>query len=538
MSQVLYRKYRSQDFDQLYGQNHIIQVLKQAIKEDKIAHAYLFNGPRGTGKTSTARIIAKALNCKNLKDSNPCNECSSCIAISEGRFLDLVEIDAASNRGIDEIRDLKEKVNFLAAEGGKKVYIIDEVHMLTNEAFNALLKTLEEPPSHVVFILATTEVHKLPQTVISRTQRFDFRLAEHADVKGKLEYILKHESISFDSGALEVIIEAANGSYRDAETILEKVISSFGYQVDGEINRTDVEQVLGFANHQLVEKLIEYLVGADYQSALSILSEASSQGVDLSNYTKQILELLRKKLVVAVEKRDTNNILLYSKIIRSFSTAYQEIGRSPIPLLALELAIVEVMQSMQNTGAVASTLSRPITNNSQVNGQISKVSTNEERKEVNKQSNVEKKEKVDLSSKQVEDVVTKTSKTISKVVDNISPDVNYNGDLDNVINNWAVLIAKAKDVNPHLSAILIKVRPYELGSDNIVRVKVPFEFHKKRLEKENVRQVIASITSQLFGAPLRMEIIVEKEEAGTSLDSTNDNSSNSSLVEEVFNELI
>ena len=258
MSQVLYRKYRSQDFSQIFGQDSIKKVLTEAVKKNKVSHAYLFTGPRGTGKTSMARILAKALNRSNKKGADPCNKCSNCQAINESRFMDLIEIDAASNRGIDEIRDLKEKIGFLPVEGLYKVYIVDEVHMLTSEAFNALLKTLEEPPKNVVFILATTEVHKLPLTIISRTQRFDFKSASDDQLRAKLEYILKCEKISYDGEAIDMIVGTAGGSFRDAESILEKVLSSIGYKKDSEINLEEVSSILGLADTKYTDLLIDY----------------------------------------------------------------------------------------------------------------------------------------------------------------------------------------------------------------------------------------------------------------------------------------
>jgi len=226
VGQVLYRKYRSQTFSQVYGQDSVINVLLHSVNTDNISHAYLFSGPRGTGKTSTARIFAKAVNCNFLKDGDPCNKCDTCNAINNGQFLDLIEIDGASNRGIDEIRQLKENVNFVPTQGKYKIYIIDEVHMLTTEAFNALLKTLEEPPAQIIFILATTEAHKLPLTIISRVQRFDFKLAEDKFIELKLKKILDAEKVNIEDEALKLLISSAEGSFRDGESILEKVLNS------------------------------------------------------------------------------------------------------------------------------------------------------------------------------------------------------------------------------------------------------------------------------------------------------------------------
>src|SRR5690606_38260502 len=254
MSKSLYNKYRSQTFDELVGQESVTKLLKNAVKKGKIANAYLMVGSRGTGKTSTARILAKALNCSHLtEEGNPCNECNHCMAISKGSFLDLIEIDAASNRGIDQIRELKERLEFSPVEGRYKIYIIDEVHMLTKEAFNALLKTLEEPPSHVIFMLATTDVHKLPATILSRCQRYDFKLGSDDDLKGVLEDIAKKEGVKLDSEAVSLIIENAHGSYRDALSLLDVVISGqIASEKPSEVSEAEVRKILGIPDLTMV----------------------------------------------------------------------------------------------------------------------------------------------------------------------------------------------------------------------------------------------------------------------------------------------
>ena len=227
MSRVLYRKYRAQNFDELIGQEHITKLLKNAVRKEQLSHAYLFVGSRGTGKTSTARILSKAVNCLDLKkDGNPCNKCEICVSITNGNFLDLIEIDAASNRGIDQIRELKERIEFAPSKGKYKIYIIDEVHMLTNEAFNALLKTLEEPPSHIIFILATTDVHKLPATILSRCQRYDFRLGTELEIEKVLKSVLKSEKLKIEDEALKLVVRNARGSYRDALSLLDVIVNS------------------------------------------------------------------------------------------------------------------------------------------------------------------------------------------------------------------------------------------------------------------------------------------------------------------------
>lgn len=272
MPSVLYRKYRAQDFDQLIGQDHITKLLKNAVKTGQIAQAYLFVGSRGTGKTSTARILSKAVNCLQPKeDGNPCNECEVCKAISNGSLLDLIEIDAASNRGIDQIRELKEKIEFSPSEGKYKVYIIDEVHMLTTEAFNALLKTLEEPPAHVIFILATTDVHKLPPTILSRCQRYDFRLGTDEEIKNVLSDVAKKEDLKIDDKAMALLVQNAKGSYRDALSLLDVVYSG---QEKGkkEITEEEVRKILGLPDFDKVVVLLKSLEKGDGKKCLEKVS--------------------------------------------------------------------------------------------------------------------------------------------------------------------------------------------------------------------------------------------------------------------------
>ncbi|MBC7260485.1 MAG: DNA polymerase III subunit gamma/tau, partial [Chloroflexi bacterium] len=269
-AQALYRRWRSQTFAEIIGQEHVTQTLLNALRAGRIAHAYLFAGPRGTGKTSTARVLTKAVNCLDPQNGEPCNRCAICRSLNEGRSLDLIEIDAASNRGIDEIRALREKIAFAPSECRYKVYVIDEVHMLTNEAFNALLKTLEEPPPHAIFVLATTEPHKIPLTVLSRCQRFDFRRVSLSHLKQKLERICAQEGIRIQPAALDAIARYASGSFRDAESLLDQ-LASYGAE---EISLEDVRRVLGTAPGEVISGMIQALVTRDVNTGLRLLNEA------------------------------------------------------------------------------------------------------------------------------------------------------------------------------------------------------------------------------------------------------------------------
>ena len=293
-SEVLYRKWRPQSLADLVGQEHVTQTLTNALAQDRVAHAYLFCGPRGTGKTSTGRILAKAINCQKNGQGEPCNDCPMCTAITKGSALDLIEIDAASNRGIDEIRDLREKVNYSPTEARRKVYIIDEVHMLTDAAFNALLKTLEEPPAHVIFILATTEAHRLPATIVSRCQRFDFRRISQALVEERLRTICEDEKVEADPWVLRHVARTSDGSLRDAENLLEQLVVSYGEKLEPD----QVRQLLGISADMPLQEFTSSLLTGQVSEGLRVLNRARDQGVDLRQFQRELLERLRALMLV------------------------------------------------------------------------------------------------------------------------------------------------------------------------------------------------------------------------------------------------
>ncbi|MBI1855825.1 MAG: DNA polymerase III subunit gamma/tau [Chloroflexi bacterium] len=297
MSQALYRKYRPQGWAEVIGQEHVVQTLKNAIAADRVGHAYLFAGPRGTGKTTLARLLAKAVNCLAEDRANrPCNECDYCKAVNENRFMDLIEIDAASNTSVDDVRDLRDKINFSPSQGKYKIYIIDEVHMLSTAAFNALLKTLEEPPPHAIFVLATTEIHKIPATVLSRCQRHEFRRVPVNEIVGQLKAIAKAENIQVDDEALAVIARQAGGGMRDAISLLDQ-LSSTGTKITLQLTQT----VLGTATSQTVLDLIGSIQDQSPASGLETIHRALDAGADPRSLARQIVEYLRGLMLIQLD---------------------------------------------------------------------------------------------------------------------------------------------------------------------------------------------------------------------------------------------
>lgn len=550
MSEVLYRKYRSQNFDELIGQEHITNLLKNAVLHDAISHAYLFVGSRGTGKTSTARILAKALNCTNLsKDGNPCTECDNCIAIQEGTLIDLIEIDAASNRGIDKIRELKERIEYAPAEGRYKIYIIDEVHMLTTEAFNALLKTLEEPPEHAIFMLATTDVHKLPATILSRCQRYDFRLGSEANIRAVLVKSALNEKIELSDEALDLLVQNANGSYRDALSLLEVVVSGSEKDDGGKIDANFIRDILGLPDSAMVSYLLQSIAEGSGSSAITMIEELESKGVNLQQFVKNVLEELRLLLLSNMkgeqveEMPDIVNQLTRGELIKYigvFVDVDRNLKLTTMPGLLIEVAVAKLLPdthssigaqsshtdapaSPTNTDPETQRVSESTTTKSKVTNQADQDDQTTNDAKSSKDKNVSKSDttKVVNESDKIETALLSdvTNQKDAPKVSDATPEVSHEEEgsesvasdaVGSIEENWDEFLKAVKDENGPLYSFL-KCAKYVGVDERDLHIEVPFEFHKDRIEDHKTREILAKVLKGLTGNEYRVVCEVNTE---------------------------
>ncbi len=371
-NQVLYRKYRPQKFSEVVGQEHVVKTITNALSSNSVAHAYLFCGPKGSGKTTMARLLAKAVNCEDTKSVEPCNKCSSCKEINEGRAIDIMEIDAASHRGIDEIRELRDGIRFSPARLKYRIFILDEAHQLTSGAANALLKTLEEAPSHAIFVFATTEIHKMIPTIISRCQRFDFRKLTVPEMIGRMSKISKSEGFKVDKEILKIIASSAEGSMRDGESLLSQVMSfSSG---DKEVKVEDVRSLLGVVEKQVISSFIDSVLNSDIKGAFSVMNNLFSKGTDPEEFQENLIYYLREMMILKIMSGEEKSGSVYDvlkttlteeemnimehqaekvsekimqEMIALFLEAGSKIKYSPIPQLPLEIATAKVAQLLK-----------------------------------------------------------------------------------------------------------------------------------------------------------------------------------------------
>ena len=475
---TLYRKYRPSSFSEVSGENEIVKSLKLSLKNKSMAHAYLFSGPRGVGKTTIARLIAKGVNCLSLKENGePCNECKNCKAINEGRFSDLIEIDAASNRSIDEIRSLKEKINYQPVEGLKKVYIIDEAHMLTKEAFNALLKTLEEPPAHVIFILATTELEKILPTIISRCQRYDFKPLDLEEMKAGLEHILKEENLSMTDDVYPVIYENSSGSMRDSISILERlIVTANGKEIDLKI----AEDTLGITPSSRIKIFLNKILNENEYDIINELESLANESFDIELFFKDLAKYCKN----AILKKELD----IDKGLKIISTIYDVIGKFKFEDDKKLVGYVIVAEILSNT----------------------------------KQTVV----------KVVTTTQTNVNPTNSSIEETKKDKVNIKLTISDVKNNWNSILTEANNKRLSYRAFLMGANPVKIENNTLfINYDRKFKFAKEQMETPEYSQEFTKIVREFFNED---NLEIQYEVVGQKKDEENNNSEFFKKIENYF----
>jgi len=508
MSESIYRKYRPKNFSKIIGQEHIVRTLTNAIKNDRIGHAYLFTGPRGTGKTSIARILAKTVNCEKSKEAISCEKCPACKVINEGRSLDIIEIDAASNTGVDNIRELRETVALPPTSLKYKAYIIDEVHMLSTGAFNALLKTLEEPPRHVIFILATTEIHKVPETIISRCQRFDFSRLPIQNIIEKLSLIAKEEKIKIEKEALEMIALSAEGGMRDAESLLSQIISL----EDKNITVSEVKEITGATDRKFVEELARLIIEKNSTSAISRINSLLEEGYDLQVFNKSFINYLRQLMLLKISPElrshfsfemtqeqvsrmlEQSKKIELSRIISSinlFLEAHNKILSFMLPQLPLEIAIIKATQTFPET-----------INNEQ------KTQNREDIPQV-KQASI----KSTPPSEENAFICQSSNEAIRKAGEEkraeTSPKNIADLEIGKVRESWNKLLSDVRPLNHSINALLLNCQILGVKG-NMVTIGTPFSFYQERLDDPINKLTIETVFSKILGSEIHVRAVIDK----------------------------
>ena len=521
-SQVFYRKWWPQTLAEVVGQEQVTRTLLNALKSSRVAHAYLFCGPRGTGKTSTGRILAKAVNCLTANGQDePCNTCSMCRAITEGRALDVIEIDAASNTGVDNIRDLRERANYAPGEARHKVYIIDEVHMLSTSASNALLKTLEDPPPHVIFVLATTEVHKVLPTVLSRCQHFDFRRIAQADVVSRLSHICSSEGVKIKPEALRLIARSATGSLRDAENILEQLITYYG----AEIGIQQAQATLGISGDRRVKEMVKHIIDNDVAAGITTINSVSSEGLDLRPFNRELIEYLRALLLVKTgtseaidlpgediaelkEIATKASLTQVLKVVKLFGQL-ESTGFDSYSTLPLELALVDCVLTQEEPPRSQAKQTRP-------KAQRSADAAAPPHVPVSTEPPAAKTEAAEIPSPPAEQ-----PEAGPKAVEVPPPSAEIpvappepGSEIEFLKQNWKQIIEKAPadtQKTPAVAFLRSSGKPVAF-EDNTVVLAFKFSIHKDNMEKPQNQQIAEKIISSFIGHPCRVRCIFQPED--------------------------
>ena len=512
MHKALYRVYRPKNFSDVIGQEHIVRTLKNQIENNNVGHAYLFCGTRGTGKTSTAKIFSRAVNCTNLHNDEPCNECENCREILEDKTMDVVEIDAASNNSVDDIRELRENVKYSPAKAKYKVYIIDEVHMLSQGAFNALLKTLEEPPSYVIFILATTEPHKIPATILSRCQRFDFKRVTVKDISSRMRYICEKEGIEADEIALNLIARNSQGALRDALSILDQCISFEG----NKISYNDVIELLGSVNIEQLFDLAESIIKEDTRKSLQILNDFIIWGKDVRNLVNDLIDHFRNLMVCKIsndldeiislpeetidllkqqaETIDTNNLI---RILNILSEAQDGMKISSNPRVLMEVTMMKIAQPMFDESKEA--LIKRIENLEQKiesgNIKVNHISTNQTVDNFNENNQ-------------------QNNNTVEKQEDENIEYENLKGDdIKLVEKSWKKILQKMKeDKNQVIRALLQDVDSFNISEDTLYIIFTDnYSFAKSRLDSPATIQYVEKVIREVLNRSFSVKIALKSQ---------------------------
>ena len=512
MHKALYRVYRPKNFSDVIGQEHIVRTLKNQIENNNVGHAYLFCGTRGTGKTSTAKIFSRAVNCTNLHNDEPCNECENCREILEDKTMDVVEIDAASNNSVDDIRELRENVKYSPAKAKYKVYIIDEVHMLSQGAFNALLKTLEEPPSYVIFILATTEPHKIPATILSRCQRFDFKRVTVKDISSRMRYICEKEGIEADEKALNLIARNSQGALRDALSILDQCISFEG----NKISYNDVIELLGSVNIEQLFDLSESIIKEDTRKSLQILNDFIIWGKDVRNLVNDLIDHFRNLMVCKIsndldeiislpeetidllkqqaETIDTNNLI---RILNILSETQDGMKISSNPRVLMEVTMMKIAQPMFDESKEA--LIKRIENLEQKiesgNIKVNHISTNQTVDNFNENNQ-------------------QNNNTVEKQEDENIEYENLKGDdIKLVEKSWKKILQKMKeDKNQVIRALLQDVDSFNISEDTLYIIFTDnYSFAKSRLDSPATIQYVEKVIREVLNRSFSVKIALKSQ---------------------------